>query len=494
MGVEMTDVLRPQMVIDGEEVAGDSGTYAVQNPAQPTETVVEAPSASLQQLDAAVAGARRAQPAWGALDFDERFDALTKASAAVQQAVESEDLANLLTREHGKVLWEATFDAGTLATMSSAFEQMAREAVKPSLLSEGPPSTTVERRPMGVVAALLPFNWPVAVLGNKLIPALLTGNTAVVKPPPTCPAAVLRAVTAIARSLPAGVVNVVNGPGSELGSALVSHAGVDMISFTGGVTTGRAVMTAAAQCVKPVVLELGGNDPAIVAPDVSINDQLADRLVNAAFVTSGQVCMAIKRLYVHESSLAQMQEALVERVGKETIGNGLDPAVTMGPVHQPAARDRVEEMVAEAAERGASVQRPAKLADDAQNGGYFVSPAIVAEPRPDARIVIEEQFAPALPIIPYSDIESAVASANQSSYGLCASIWSNDDDLAKKIGDRLEAGTVFINTHGMSAMDPRAPFGGWKQSGFGLELGVEGMRAFTHPRTVLTYPGPNPGG
>jgi acyl-CoA reductase-like NAD-dependent aldehyde dehydrogenase len=329
-------------------------------------------------------------------------------------------------------------------------------------------------------------------MGNKVLPGLLAGNTAVVKAPPSCPGAVLAVVTAMAAELPPGVLNVVNGPLPAIGEAIVTHPGVDMVSFTGGVPTGRAVMAAAAATTKPVVLELGGNDPAIFAPDVVVDEALADRIFQAAFVTSGQVCMAIKRLYVPEERRAQFVDALVERVSREVVGDGLVDEVTMGPVHRPEAQAFVEGLVAQAEQVGAKVHRPGTVrAEDASSGGYFVSPAIVDGPPPDARIVREEQFAPALPVIGYSSLEEAVAAANDTEYGLCASVWSNDSDLAAGIARRLEAGTVFVNTHGMSAMDPRAPMGGWKQSGFGVELGPEGMRAFTRPRVIITNPGPN---
>ena len=259
-----------------------------------------------------------------------------------------------------------------------------------------------------------------------------------------------------------------------------------MVSFTGGVPTGRAVMAAAAATTKPVVLELGGNDPAILAPDVEIDEALAGSVVSAAFVTSGQVCMAIKRLYVPEDRVSEAVEALVARLSEEVVGDGLVDGVTMGPVHRPDARDRVEAFLDEATTRGARVHRPGRVREeDRSAGGYLVSPALVEVAPPDAAIVAEEQFAPALPVMGYRRLDEAVTAANDTPFGLCASIWSNDDDVVSQVAGRLEAGTVFVNAHGMSAMDFRAPMGGWKASGFGVELGPEGMRAFTRPKVVL---------
>ncbi len=481
------------LVIDGGVVPGEAGTYPVTNPVRPAEVVFAAPSASPGQLDRAVAAARAAFPSWAAMDPTERAELVAKAASAAGAAVESQDLASFLTREHGKVLWEAQFDSGTIGGMAGAFAPLVAEALASRTLSGGGGRrTSVVHEPFGVVAALLPFNWPVSVLGNKVLPALLAGNTVVVKAPPTCPGAVLAVAAALADALPPGVVNAVNGPSPELGEMLVSHPGVDMVSFTGGVPTGRAVMAAASGAVRPVVLELGGNDPAIVAPDVDIDEALADKIAGAAFITSGQVCMAVKRLYVPEAKVRAMVDALVARVGAEVVGDGLAPEVTMGPVHRPAARQRVEDMLEEASERGARVHRPARVREeDADAGGYLVSPAIVEGAPDDAQIVCEEQFAPALPVIGYQDVDEAVRRANDSPYGLCASIWTGDEELASSAARRLEAGTVFVNNHGTSAMDHRAPFGGWKQSGYGLELGPEGMLAFTRPKTILQFPAPS---
>ena len=482
------------LVIDGEVIAGEAGTYPVTNPVRPSEVVLDAPAATPEQLDRAVAAARRAAPGWAALSPDDRAAAVSAAAGGAGAAVEAGGLAALLTREHGKVLWEAMFDTATIGGIAAAFAPMAAEAMEAREWRDGPRRTEVERVPHGVVAAVLPFNWPVAVMGNKVLPALLTGNTVVAKAPPTCPGAVLAVAAAMAATLPPGVLNVVNGPGAALGQALVAHRDVDMVSFTGGVPTGRSVMAAAAATTKPVVLELGGNDPAILAPDLAVDEGLAARLFDAAFVTSGQVCMAIKRLYVHRDRVGQLVDALAARLSSEVVGDGLADGVTMGPVHLAAARDRVEGLVAEAGARGAQVLRPGTVrTEDAGSGGYLVSPALVVGPPSDAAIVAEEQFAPALPIIAYRDLDEAVAAANDTQFGLCASVWSDDDALAASVARRLEAGTVFVNAHGMAAMDHRAPMGGWKQSGFGLELGRDGMAAFTRPRVVLTSPGPGRG-
>jgi acyl-CoA reductase-like NAD-dependent aldehyde dehydrogenase len=441
------------------------------------------------QLDRAVEASRRSQPGWAALSGEERAERVIAAANAGVAAVEAGDLARLLSREHGKVYAEAVMDSSLMAGMASAFAPLVAEALCPRTVSDG--ATRISWEPHGVVAAVLPFNWPVSVMGNKVLPALLAGDTVVVKAPPTCPGAVLLIAAAMAESLPPGVLNVVNGPGAALGAALVAHPEVDMVSFTGGVGTGQAVMGAAAATTRPVVLELGGNDPAVLAPDIEVDAALADRLVEAAFATSGQVCMAIKRLYVHRDRLDGTVAALHDRLSTEVVGDGLAEEVTMGPVHMASARDRVERFLTEAARSGATVYRPGRVrAEDEEAGGYFVSPALVVDPPADSAIVREEQFAPALPVIPYTNVDEAVTAANDTTFGLCASVWSNDDALAADVATRLDAGIVFVNAHGMSAMDMYAPMGGWKQSGFGVELGTEGMQAFARQRVEVRRPGP----
>ncbi len=483
---------RVGLVIGGDVEAGGDGTYPVTNPARPAEVVLEAPATSADQLDRAVGAARRSQLAWAALPAEDRAALVLAAAEAGVAAVESGDLARLLTREHGKTYLESVFDTATVAGMAAAFAPVVAGALAPRHVSGG--STRIEWVPHGVVAAILPFNWPVSVMANKALPALLAGNAVVVKAPPTCPATVLLVAAAMAQVLPPGILSVVNGPDAALGAALVGHRDVDMVSFTGGVGTGQAVMAAAARTTRPVVLELGGNDAAIVAPDVTMGAALASRLVDAAFVTSGQVCMAVKRLYVHRDQLERTVDALAERLASEVVGDGLAEGVTMGPVHTAAAKERVDALVAEAEDAGAAVIRAGRLRDeDAATGGYFVSPTLVVGPDPEAGIVREEQFAPALPVIPYDDLDDAVAAANDTSFGLCASVWSNDDALAADVAGRLVAGTVFVNAHGLSAVDMYAPMGGWKQSGFGVELGTEGMQAFARQRVVVRRPGPAEG-
>jgi acyl-CoA reductase-like NAD-dependent aldehyde dehydrogenase len=285
---------------------------------------------------------------------------------------------------------------------------------------------------------------------------------------------------------------VLAGPGSELGQALVAHPGIDVISLTGGVATGRAVMAAAAPRLTPVLLELGGNDGAIIAPDMTVSDQLVEQLVAATYTTGGQVCMAIKRLYAPRHFVDELAAAVLARCEREVVGDGLASEVTLGPLHTAAGRDRVQALVADAEAHGATVSTAGRIREeDAGAGGYFVLPTVVTGLAPDSPLATEEQFGPVLPIFGYDTIDDAIAAANATDFGLTASVWTNDDALADSVVARLVAGTVSVNCHGMAAQDPRLPFGGVGQSGIGRELGAEGIRAFTQPRGFVRQPAPN---
>jgi acyl-CoA reductase-like NAD-dependent aldehyde dehydrogenase len=479
------------LTIGGEQQTGGAGSYPVHNPARPAEIVGHAPAADTGQLDAAVAAARRAAAGWRALDVAERVAAVGSAATSAAEQLAGRDGARLYTREHGKVLAEANFEIDTAPLVASMLGGMAEAALAPEQIDPQSPYPRLHREPYGVAALVLPFNWPLAVTTTKLTSALSAGNTAVVKVPPSCPLAALQFGAAFAAALPPGVVNVLAGPGIELGQALVTHPGIDVISLTGGVATGRAVMAAAATRLTPVLLELGGNDAAIIAPDLPIGDQLVEQLVTATYTTGGQVCMAIKRLYAPRESVDELADAVLARCDREVVGDGLADEVTLGPLHTAAGRDRVQRMVADAEARGASVRTAGRLREaDETAGGYFVLPTVVTDLAADSALTTEEQFGPVLPIFGYDTIDDAVTAANATDFGLTASVWTGDDALADRVAEQLVAGTVSVNCHGMAAQDPRLPFGGVGQSGIGRELGAEGIRAFTQPRAFVRQPAP----
>ncbi len=480
------------LTIGGEPQPGAAGSYPVHNPARPAEIVGHAPTADRAQLDAAVAAARRAAPGWRALGVAERVAAFAAAATTAAEQVAGRDGARLYTREHGKVLTEANFELSTGPALAGLIGSMAETALAPEQVDPQSKYPRLHREPFGVAALVLPFNWPLALTMTKLASALTAGNTTVVKVPPTCPLVALQLAGALAAALPPGVVNVLAGPGSELAQALISHPGIDLISLTGGVATGRAVMAAAAPRLTPVLLELGGNDAAIIAPDITVTDELVERLVTATYTTGGQVCMAIKRLYAPADRVGELAEAVLARCDREVVGDGLAEETTLGPLHTAAGRDRVAALVGDAGAQGASVRTAGRIREaDADAGGYFALPTVVTDLAPDSPLATEEQFGPVLPIFGYDSIDDAVTAANATEFGLTASVWTGDDALADRITGQLVAGTVSVNCHGLAAQDPRLPFGGCGQSGIGRELGVEGIRAFTQPRAFVRHPVPS---
>ena len=487
----MTTSTLATLTIGGESQPGDAGSYPVHNPARPAEVVGFAPAADRAQLDAAVTEARNAFRSWRALDVGERVAKVADAALTAGVQLKESDGARLYTSEHGKVLSEAGFEIDTAPMVAAVLGSMAEAALAPDQIDPQSPYPRLHREPYGVAALVIPFNWPFSVMMMKLASALSAGNTVVVKLPPTVPLAALQFGAAFAAALPPGVVNVVSAPGIELSQALVTHPGIDVISATGGVATGRAVMAAAATRLTPVLLELGGNDPAIIAPDIAISDQLVESLVTATYTTGGQVCMAIKRLYAPQGRVDELADAVLARCEREVVGDGLADDVTLGPLHTASGRDRVASLVKDAVAQGATVRTAGRIREeDADSDGYFVLPTVVTGVAPQSALATEEQFGPVLPIFGYDDIDDAVAAANATEFGLTASVWTGDDALADKVTGQLVAGTVSVNCHGMAAQDPRVPFGGVGQSGLGRELGADGIRAFTQPRGYVRQPVP----
>jgi acyl-CoA reductase-like NAD-dependent aldehyde dehydrogenase len=487
----MTTSTLATLTIGGESQPGDAGSYPVHNPARPAEVVGFAPAADRAQLDAAVTEARKAFRSWRALDVGERVAKVADAALTAGVQLKESDGARLYTSEHGKVLSEAGFEIDTAPMVAAVLGSMAEAALAPEQIDPQSPYPRLHREPYGVAALVIPFNWPFSVMMMKLASALSAGNTVVVKLPPTVPLAALQFGAAFAAALPPGVVNVVSAPGIELSQALVTHPGIDVISATGGVATGRAVMAAAATRLTPVLLELGGNDAAIIAPDVAISDQLVESLVTATYTTGGQVCMAIKRLYAPQGRVDELADAVLARCEREVVGDGLADDVTLGPLHTASGRDRVASLVKDAVAQGATVRTAGRIREeDADSDGYFVLPTVVTGVAPQSALATEEQFGPVLPIFGYDDIDDAVAAANATEFGLTASVWTGDDALADKVTGQLVAGTVSVNCHGMAAQDPRVPFGGVGQSGLGRELGADGIRAFTQPRGYVRQPVP----
>ena len=458
------------LLIDGRAVAG-AGSFEVINPA--TERVLaRCPRADEAQLNAAVAAAKAAYPSWSRRPISERRRLLEQ--VAERMVERGAELARLLTQEQGKPPIQARREIERSAGMIKAFAAMD---LPDKVLKEADNVRIVQQRAaLGVVAAITPWNLPIILLMSKFAPALLAGNTMVIKPAPTTPLTTLRFGEICAQVLPAGVVNIIADL-NDLGDALTSHPDVAKVAFTGSTATGRKVMASAAATVKRLTLELGGNDAAIVIDDVVVKD-VAAKIFAGAMGNSGQVCLAIKRVYAPNSIYDELCAELARLADAAVIGDGLDEKTEFGPLQNKAQLERVQDFVEDARRRGkiiAGGTRP--------NGpGYFMRPTIVRDIPDDARLVREEQFGPVLPVLRYSDLDDAIARTNDSEYGLGATVWGTNLERAYQVASQIDSGTVWVNKH--LELRPDVPFAGAKQSGHGIELGHEGLEEFTQVRII----------
>jgi acyl-CoA reductase-like NAD-dependent aldehyde dehydrogenase len=460
------------MTIGGQAVHSDR-TFRVENPAT-EEELARAPLCSAAQLDEAMNAAARAFAAWRR-DEDARRTALKE--GAVRVAAAADAIAALLTAEQGKPLAEARREVQRAVMWLEYFADLP---IAHQLVTDDENARAeVVARPLGVVAAITPWNFPVSLAAWKLAPALLAGNTVVLKPSPYTPLATLRLGAVLNEVLPAGVLNVVSGD-DELGKLMTMHPTPRKISFTGSVGTGKLVAAAAAPDLKRVTLELGGNDPAIILDDAD-PAEIAQRLFWAAFSNNGQVCTAIKRVYVPERMYSDLVEAVAEVARNVSVGDGSDSGTQLGPVNNLPQYQRIESLVDDAVSRGAVA-----VAGGARRvgAGYFFQPTILSHVADEAGIVSEEQFGPALPIMAYSDLDDALRRANATHFGLSASVWSADPERAAAVGAEIECGTVWINSH--LIIMPYLPFGGAKWSGLGVENGPWGLAEYTQPRVIYT--------
>jgi acyl-CoA reductase-like NAD-dependent aldehyde dehydrogenase len=440
------------------------------------EAVGESPVHSVQDLELAIKAAAAAQPAWAALGHDARSAALLKAADAVERS--AEELAQLLSREQGKPLNgpNARFEVGACSAWLRA---TAATPLEPeTVVDDGETHAEVHYRPIGIVGAIGPWNWPMMIAIWQIAPALRMGNAVVVKPSEYTPLSVLALVHVLNQELPEGLLTVVCGD-REVGAGLAEHPAVGKIMFTGSTATGKAIIKSSADTVKRLTLELGGNDAGIVLPDADPK-AIAEGLFWGAFINTGQTCAALKRLYVHDDIYDEVCAALTAVAAAMPMGVGLDEANVLGPLQNKQQFDIVARLVEAARDSGARVLLGGD--PDLDQPGFFYPTTLVADIDNDNPLVAEEQFGPALPIIRYSTVDEAVSMANALDVGLGASVWSSDPARAREVAARIEAGTVWINKHG--AVDPRVPFGGAKQSGYGLEFGVEGLKALGVPQVI----------
>ncbi|WP_455924492.1 aldehyde dehydrogenase family protein [Pseudomonas putida] len=460
--------------IAGKLVEAEPSTPVI-NPAT-GEVFAHAPSATAAQLDQAVAAAKAAFKPWAALGYAGREKYLLDYAAALQ--THRQDLARLLTLEQGKPL-----ETGAQREVDLAIEWIRQTAVRriPVEIVEENDTHVVElhHTPLGVVGAITPWNFPVLLALWKVAPALLTGNTIVIKPSPFTPLTSLR-FGQIAQSIfPAGVVSVVAG-GNELGPQMTAHPDIAKISFTGSTETGKHVIRSAAGTVKRLTLEMGGNDAAIVLPDADW-DSIIPQLFWGAVGNSGQWCVGIKRLYVHRSFHAAFVEAFVNYARLQTLGDGLDPATKVGPVQNKMQFDKLRGFLDDIKANGYKVVLGGEI--DENRPGYFIPVTVVDNPPEDSMIVREEQFGPIVPILAYDNVDEVVERTNASPYGLGGSVWGRDTQAAVAVANRIESGMVWVNEIHTQGVD--IPFGGQKQSGLGTEGGHEGRLLFTNPKTIL---------
>lgn len=460
------------LTIDGAAV--DTATRVdVINPAT-GKVFASAPRAGQAELDLAVAAATRALPAWKALGWEGRRDLLVKAAKAIEPQLDQ--FTALFVAEQGRptALAKGEVQMGAWWLKSVARQDLPNEIVEDSDTRQ----VIVKHEPLGVVAAIVPWNFPFLLAMWKIAPALLAGNTMVLKPSPYTPLCSLKLAELWRDILPAGVYNVISGD-DALGPLMTAHPGFAKISFTGSTATGKRVMEAASRDLKRITLELGGNDAAIVLPDVDVAE-VAPKLFFGSFYNSAQVCIATKRLYIHDDIYDEMLGAFHRLAKEAVVGDGAQQGVQYGPVQNRAQYDRVRGLIEGARAEGLTLLQGA---DVPEGDGYFIPITLVDNPPENAAVVTEEAFGPILPLLRFSDIDDVVARANNCDYGLAGAVWSKDIDAAVAVADRMETGTVWINDNFQNG--PHIPFAGAKQSGFGVENGAEGLREFTFPKVIF---------
>lgn len=458
------------MLIDGAPVEGVA-TFDVINPAT-EEVVAQCPRADAAMVDRAVAAAKAAFPAWSRRSVEDRAALLLELADRVE--ARADEIARLLTAEQGKPLKQAAMEVAGFSRALRVFAGMRIE--ERVLRDEGGRKVIEHYTPLGVCAAITPWNFPVALLANKLGPSLMTGNTAVIKPAPTTPLSTLLIGEICAQVFPAGVVNIICDV-NDLGSVLTAHPDVAKIAFTGSTGTGKKVMASAASDIKRVTLELGGNDAAIVLDDVP-PALAAAKVYASAMTNAGQICVATKRAYVHEAIYDDFCMEIAKLASEAVVDDGSKQGTTVGPVQNRMQFEKVKALMEGAVRQGRVLAGGAPL----DRPGYFIPPTIIADLPEDAPLVREEQFGPVLPVIKFSDIDDVIAKANDTEYGLAGTVWSKDTARGIEIARRIDSGSVWVNQY--LAVDNTLPFRGAKQSGVGSELGEEGFHNFTQAHIV----------
>ena len=471
-----------KMFVAGELRDSKSGEFTeIRNPAT-GEVVDTVPKGNAQDVRDAVDAADEAFKSWSRMSPAKRGELLQEAVRLIRE--NEKELSLTLTKEQGKPIRESVLEILRFAHTLEHYAGMAKTLRGGYVNLDDGRYGFILKKPMGVVGAIVPWNFPVSLMGNKVGPALLAGNTMVIKPAGTTPLTASRCVELVGRAgFPKGVINIVTGPGSVVGEEILQNPKIRKIGFTGETGTGKHVMEVASKEVKRVTLELGGSDPMIVCDDADL-----DRAVSAAsvgrFFNCGQACLAVKRLYLFEKIADTFMERLTEKVNKLRIGDGIKRETLLGPLHTKAQREEVEEMVEEAVKRGAKVLTGGKRPKGPEfEKGFFLQPTLLADVDPDARIVVEECFGPALPILRVKDLDYAISQANRSIFGLGSSVWTKDIDKAMRAAEQIEAGYTWVNS--AQIIYDELPFGGVKQSGLGKEHGNEAIDYYTEAKSVV---------
>jgi acyl-CoA reductase-like NAD-dependent aldehyde dehydrogenase len=477
-----------KMLIGGEIGEGKGGrSIEVKNPAT-AEVVDSIPRGTTADVDAAVEAARKALPGWSALTGTKRAQLMHAAAEKMKAAVP--EIAKLLSQEQGKPLAHAVLEASRVAENLEYYAGLADKIRGDYVPLDDPAKFGLTiRRPVGVVAAITPWNFPLTLMANTICPALAAGCTVVLKPASTTPLATQRAIEVInSAGFPAGVLNTVHGSGAEIGDALVSHKLVNKIAFTGQTETGKRIMKLASENVTRVTLELGGSDPMIVCDDADIRRATAAAAIGR-FFNAGQACLAVKRVYVFKGVADEFITKIADRASKEwKVGNGLAEGVKMGPLHTEHQRAEVEGQVADAVKRGAKVLAGNKRPEGKDfDKGWFMEATVLTDVPEDSRMATEEVFGPAMPIFIVDELDEAIEKANRSVYGLGSSIWTRDLAKARRAVEGIDAGYTWVND--IQVAYDQLPFGGSKQSGFGKEHGLEALEGYMEKKSVVLATG-----
>jgi succinate-semialdehyde dehydrogenase/glutarate-semialdehyde dehydrogenase len=471
-----------KMLIQGELVeAQGADTVRVANPAN-GELVDTVPKGTREDAKRAIDAASEAYRVWSERPAIERSRVLLKIADLVRANVE--ELAVSLTREQGKPLGESRSENNSFANTCEYYAGLVgRERGAQTPFSTGEGFFIVTKRPLGVVGAILPWNFPVSLMGWKVAPGLAAGNTFVVKPASTTPLTDIKVAELMVKAgLPPGAVNVVTGPGGVVGEELLDNPKVAKIAFTGETATGKRIMEGSSKYIKRLTLELGGSDPMIVCDDADLS-LAVEGAAWGRFRNCGQSCTSVKRLFLHEAIADEFVRAFAEKVKTIRVGDGLEKGTHMGPIHTEEQREKVESMVEDAENRGAKdIVKGGRPSDKELAKGNFFVPTVLGDVDYDAKIAREECFGPALPIFIVKDLEEAIERANDTPYGLGSSVWTKDVEKAYHASERIEAGTTWVNSPPIARAE--VPFGGFKQSGFGRELGIEGLDHYYETKSI----------